>query len=299
MSNALLSNIWVVIIHYEVVAATKLCLESLFNITDVTFKALVVNNGCSIEQSKNLQISFPEVYFLNLPQNLGYAGGANCGIKYCQDNGAEFIWLLNNDIEVDCHALTCLVQEALRLPGSGILSAGLVKDFAKPRGIVSGVGRICYWKAKSYLGNVTSLEPQDCEWLSGCNLFFRVEAIRNKQLFDERYFLYFEDTEFCVRMNRHGWKCTLIPQARVMHKDGGSFNEERLFWRSYYHTRNRALFFSTYQSKPYLAIINWCFILAHELKHLITLTAKGRQRQLMAELNGLSDFFMGRFGRLK
>lgn len=140
--------------------------------------------------------------------------------------------------------------------------------------------------------------PIKCDWLAGANLLLRSQAVHEVGGFDENYFLYFEDTELCERLRIAGWRCLLVPQARIIHKGSASTTGNLKHWRSYYYTRNRMLFFNTYLF-GWRKIIAFFFIWAHILRHCLTLPCKGAdgRSQLRAELLGANDFLAGNFGQ--
>ncbi len=290
-----MTNIWIVIIHYKNIAITKACLESIAKLKSVVFNVLVVNNSTDSNESKDLQSAFPSIHILDLAKNLGYSGGANQGIKYCHARKAEYVWLLNNDIIVHNESLKNLCQALHNLPQTAIFGCALVQEFDSST--ILGIGKLDFVKAKSYLKESRkTLSTLDCDWLSGSNMLLRLSHFPDQHFFDERYFLYFEDTELCYRKRIEGYNCTLITNAYVIHKDGGSFNKDTASLRSYYHMRNRALFFLSYQKQPWLYFLNFGYIYGHILKQLIVLPLKGQSRKLKAEISGLKDYNLKIFG---
>lgn len=293
--------VWALVLHWRGIEQTRKCLTSLKTVVYPDFHILIVDNGSVEEDGLRLEQEFPDINLLRLNHNHGFAGGCNQGIKLCLDKGARLIWLLNNDTRVDPDTLSKLVDEARRNPSSGALGARMVECIqAAPQTEGNGRGIIDFFRAKTYLLKDLSGETVDCHWLSGSNLLLRREALDQCGLFDETYFLYFEDTELCHRLRLKGWSCLFVPGAVIEHSGNASTTGKRRFWRDYYYTRNRLLFFTTYLSgiKRLAALI---FIILHLARHLLVLPFRGEKGryQLKAELLGARDFARKSLGQAR
>ncbi len=295
------------VLHWRGLDKTRECLRSVLAIDYPNFGVLLVDNGSDTSDHKILKEEFAAIEVLTLDQNYGFAGGSNRGLQHAIDAGADLVWLINNDATVDPETLSGLVQIAVANPSAGALGALVVEGEEKNAPQV-GVGAINYLKAKTYLrklpvfeshgGAVQTIHP--CEWLSGSSLLLRSTALKKIGLFDERYYLYFEDVDLCLRLNKGGFACLLVPGSVVHHQGNASTQGGLSLWRAYYHTRNRLLFFmqNTPPSKRPVALLA---ILAHFFRHCLSLPLKGKagRAKLYAEWLGLSDYFAGRFGRAK
>jgi GT2 family glycosyltransferase len=287
--------VWIVVLHWQGNEATKACLVSLKTLNYPNYKVLLLDNGSPDNGGASIASGFPEIQYMRIANNLGFAGGANFGVKHCFSsdnnwgNSCDWVWLLNNDTTVHADSLNLLVKASLANKKAGVLAASQTK------------GLIDFFKAKTY--EKTILPDEDnkiiiCDWLAGNNLLFNKVAFEEINGFDERYFLYFEDVDLCLRLRMAGWQCLAITGSHVNHLGSASTQGDLSIWRSYYHTRNRLLFFSKHLKYVRL-LIAFFFIHAHILRHLITLPWRGKskQRQLKAELLGLIDFYRGNFGK--
>lgn len=302
------ASTWALVLHWRGIDLTRKCLLSLEKVPTANFHVLVVDNGSEENEGALLKSEFPDIHVLRLEQNQGFAGGCNAGMRYCMEQGAQFIWLLNNDTRVPADTLDILLSETTRNSSGGAFGARMVDELgsldearnlaAASENAGNGRGVIDFVRAKTYLKQSGRGEAIECEWLSGSNLLLRVDALQGCGLFDEQYFLYFEDTELCHRLRLAGWRCFLVPSAIIEHTGNASTSGKRRFWRDYYYTRNRLLFFSTYltgiRKLPALA-----FILAHLARHSLVLPFRGEKGrlQLKAELLGARDYFKRSFGK--
>ena len=291
--------VWILVLHWQASHYTRACLASLRALTYPNYRILLLDNGSPDQSGGSIARHFPEACLFRLEENLGFAGGCNAGIQYCLERGAEWIWILNNDTKVGLDSLDRLISAAQGNPRAAALGA-MVMTGAGEQFVASGPGEIDFRRAKTYLRKEVpgNLPIVDCQWLSGSNLLLRAEAIRQVGGFDEAYFLYFEDTDLCWRLGQSGWRCLLVPAARVEHVGGGSTEGKRTYWRAYYYTRNRLIFFLRYL-KGLGRLPALFFIAGHLVRHTLVLPFRGQsgRYQLKAELLGLSDYLGKRLGK--
>lgn len=294
-------SVWALVLHWRGIDYTRRCLNSLRDTKTKNFRVLLVDNGSENNEGDTLKQEFPEIELLKSETNLGFAGGCNVGMEYCLGKNADLIWLLNNDTTIPSDTLDKLLEVSRELPRAGALGACIVEHEGEGKDkAVQARGEIDFIKAKTFLRRDAHGKAVDCEWLSGSNLLLRADALKHAGLFDETYFLYFEDTELCHRFRLKGWQCILVPDALITHTGNASTTGKRRFWRDYYYTRNRFLFFSQYL-KGFQKIPAFTFMFAHLLRHSIALPLRGEKgkNQLRAELLGARDYFQHSLGRAK
>jgi len=298
----------VLVLHWRGMEKTRRCLTSLRATSYQNSHVLLVANGSPNGDSAQLATEFPEVEVLTLDRNYGFAGGCNRGMEKALADQADFIWLLNNDAIAKPESIEHLVKAAIANPEAGALGA-IVLEGHSSTAEEAGLGEINFKKAKTYLrktgqdksGSQTSSKQEkglySCSWLSGSNLLLRSSALSKVGLFDERYYLYFEDVELCKRLTDAGFKCLLVPGSTIEHEGNASTQGGLSLWRSYYHSRNRLLFFMQYCSpsqRPIALLSIW----GHFIKHCFTLPLRGKagRARLKAEWLGLNDYYSKRLG---
>ncbi len=254
----------IVVLNHNGSEDTIRCLESLARLDyKGAFQVVVVDNGSDdadferlrswveadwngpvLEAEPNLLASsrhfMGEIVLIRLRENLGFSGGNNPGIEYGLRCGAKYVWVLNNDTVVDKDSLKELVAASDIVEKTGIV-------FSK---IYSLDGKSVQYDGlsmASYEGKKGS-EDQDrafvTEYPCGCSMLLKKELLEDIGLFDEEYFLYFEDNDIMVRAKKSGWKAAYTPFSRVYHKGGGSIGE----WLKtplsvYYASRNALLIY--------------------------------------------------------
>jgi hypothetical protein len=188
-----------------------------------TNAVLVVDNGSSDGSATALEMEFPEIAVLALGENRRFAGGNNAGLKDALDRGADAVMLLNNDTEADpalCERLLLALEQD---PDAG--AAAPLIYFAPPSQQIWYAGGRCVpalgFAAHRGLrsrddGRYRAVERTG--YLTGCCLLATRAAWERVGPLDERYFIYAEDADWCLRARAAGFKLLFVPTARLWHK---------------------------------------------------------------------------------
>jgi GT2 family glycosyltransferase len=240
--------VWIVLLNWNGLPDTLACLRSLEALRYSDFCIVVVDNGSTDDSAAVLRgtASRHQIEFIEAGRNLGYAGGNNLGIRHALDRGADFILVLNNDTTVDPALLDELLAAAERHPDAGCFGPWIFymhdpdrlwftrSDWSSELSAFTAPG-------KGSLASDLSGETTSTEYVCGAALFFRAGVARQIGLLDERFFLVYEDSDWCFRARRAGFACLAVPSARVWHKIGTSFGSEASPLRTYFSTRNKLL----------------------------------------------------------
>jgi len=210
-----------VILNWNGWQDTVRCLETLRGCTYSNLTCIVVDNGSSNDSVAEIRSRFSEIKLLESRRNLGFAGGNNIGIRYALAHGADYVWLLNNDTEPAPEALAALVDKACN--GERIGAVASICYYAAAPSMVEAWGgaHVNLWIG--YGRNST--RPRSDEWfhaLNGTSMLIAREALEDAGLLDEVYFLYWEDTDFCLRLRKQGWRIAAAPNSHVLHKVNAS-----------------------------------------------------------------------------
>ncbi len=238
-----------VVLNWNNLADTLECVESLLCSDYENLAVLVVDNNSREDPTTVLQEKYPAVHVLRNPRNKGYGGGNNTGIRWAIAQNAAYILLLNNDATVAPDMVQRLVRVAEADPRIG-LATPRVFYYDRPTEVYWD-GGIIDWETGDAPHDSRGLPAEDdvatSEWLDGCALFASVKMIQDIGLLDDRYFLYFEDTDWSVRAARRGWMNAVITRAHAWHKvsrsTGGIANPAVRF----YYVRNRYLFLKAHR----------------------------------------------------
>lgn len=238
-------SVWAVVLNHGASDAALRCVAALQRSRYRDLRVLVVDNGSGAEEVARLRAAAPRV--VESGGNLGYAGGNNAGIRTALAEGADAIWIVNPDAVVGRGALRHMARLAsgsVGIVGSRILAAG--KD---PATLESFGGRI-EWDAgaRSVLIDSGRHAPRwvrgrvrRVDFVHGASMLVRREVFDEVGLLPEEYFMYFEETEFCLRAGRAGWEVVVSPWADVVHHSSRAEGLPGEVY-VYYFVRNRLLF---------------------------------------------------------
>lgn len=221
-----------IVLNWNGWADTIECLGALKECRYPHLTVIVVDNGSTNDSVAKIKSAHPDILMLESGSNLGFSGGNNLGIRQALALGADLIWLLNNDTRPAPDALCALVAKAVSDPGIGAV-ASICYHTDEPSAVQAWAGsRINLWIGYGRL----SKKPHADAWfhsLNGTSMLVTRNALEHVGLLDERLFLYWEDTEFCLRLRKNGWRIAAAPKSRVLHKVYGSTGGNRLLLDRY------------------------------------------------------------------
>lgn len=222
------------------------CIESCQLLQYPNFQIVVIDNGSEDDSVAILRSRFPQIILIETGVNLGFAGGNNIGINYAIDHGADYIWLLNNDTIVTPRALSELIIVAEGSSQIGMVGSKVMQysnreliDFVRGSvdlqvGMTKLIGR-----GEKDTGQYDLASESD--FISGCSLLVKKTVIAEIGLMAEEYFLYYEETDWCLRARKKGYKLYIAPLSKIYHKVHSSTQKIPGAFL-YYITRNRLYF---------------------------------------------------------
>lgn len=209
-----------VVINWNGWRDTLACLESLVSQDYPELRIVVVDNASTDDSVQRIRAAFPRVNLLRAEENRGFAAGSNLGIRCALAHGAEFVWLLNNDILAPEDTLRKLVDEA---SDADVGIVGTVLKYLDRPGMIQawGGGSIVPWTGYArHFDTPTPLNERS--FLTFASVLLRREMLEQVGVLDEGYFMYFEDSDLCFRARDAGWKLRVAAETAVLHKEGGS-----------------------------------------------------------------------------
>ncbi len=285
--------IYVVTLTWNQREDTVDCLKSLNRITYPNYRLLLVDNASVDGTVKAVTDYFPEVEIIVNPRNLGFPGGFNVGLRHAFDQGAEYVFMINNDTFVEPSILDKLMAYADQ-PGVGMV-APKIYYADEPNRIwnVGGMRHPWTWEMTD-VGNRQLDRGQwegviERDYLVGCALLIKRSMLEDIGLFDTGYHpIYYEDVDLCVRARRADYRLLLVPSARMWHKvsaSGGGADSPR---ERYLMARNSVRFF-----RKYIRGWKWLIVVPYRLgsavKTTIRLLWQGRRDSASAYWRGLRD----------
>ncbi len=294
------------VLNWNGAADTLDCLDSLKVQTHCALDVLVLDNGSTDDSVTEIRTAWPDLELVATGVNLGYAGGNNVGLRIALERRVPFVLVLNNDTVLEPDCVESLVRAARAHSEAAALSP---KSFIYERAIDQPRTIYCAgggWDGTGYPRMIGFREPdgpafaraREVEWLNGCAILLRREALERIGLFDERFFHTFEDTDWSLRARRAGWTLRVEPAARLAHRISRSLGSSQTPAYLYYYTRNHLLFAETH-FRGLQRVHATIGVLVRGLRALRR-TARKRPahapavRRAMAQ--GVSDYLARRFG---
>jgi len=293
------SPLSIILLNWNTEQLTLECLRSLTRMDYSNLQIILVDNGSRDGTLTAIEAEFPRITLIRHSHNLGFTGGCNAGVRRALADGSDYIMLLNNDTEVAADMLQILVNFAESDPHIGIVgpllyyyddavriwSAGIYVDYATGQSHSLRDGEL---DDGAYL-------PYQVDAVCGCGLLVKRTVIEGIGLLDDRFFAYYEETDWCARARNAGYQIWIVPQAKVWHKINPQARSASPRY-IYLITRNRLLFLKKAGSGwhgLFPVIVGYArMILAWSLlgKH------RSHRPLRLAVVKGVVDFCRCRFG---
>lgn len=270
-------EISVIIVNWNTCDLLRQCLQSVYRtVREIAFEVIVVDNGSADGSVAMLQAEFPGVRTVANGENRGFAGANNQALRIMS---GRYALLLNSDavlMEDAAAALYCLLESR---PEVAMAFGQLLNADGSKQNSIAAFPTLC-----TLLANTSLLEylfpgqypskryshpgPIEIESGIGACMLVRKTAVDAVGMLDERYFFFFEETDWCFRMRQAGWKICHVPAARIVHYQGQSIGRNILSRIAFY--RSRYQFFSKWKSSPYNAAVRIVVFLRLAVDWLLT-----------------------------
>jgi GT2 family glycosyltransferase len=216
---------------------TLACLASLTQQTLPNLRVLAVDNHSTDGSSEAIAHSYPQVEQIINSENAGFARGFNTGIRHALTAGADYAFILNNDTSLAPDCLERLLDQVR--PDTGIL-APMIYYAQEPQRIWA-LGGFTHplllekndpWADHPDPGDLP--ETLECDFVTGCGMFIPRWTLERVGLFDEGFWMYYEDADLCLRVRQAGLNILAVPRAHMWHKvassSGGANSPSERYW---------------------------------------------------------------------
>jgi GT2 family glycosyltransferase len=216
------ADVWILVLNWNRREETLACLETLVPVAAKGAHLLLVDNGSRDGSVAAVAERYPGVTVLPLPRNEGYAGGNNAGIRLALERGARAVLLLNNDTAVAPDFLEPLLWALNDDPRVAAVSSAILR-FDRPEVLDLAYLELYFGHGIVRRHGVNAMpgegfdERKAVDAGSGCSLLLSAEALRQVGLFDEAYFAYHEEVDWCFRARQAGYRIMYQPLSRVWH----------------------------------------------------------------------------------
>lgn len=298
-----LMKLAVILVNYNGKKYNTACIDSIFANTGIAaLKIIVVDNASqddSVSQIEERCHKEERLELIRLDNNYGFSYANNVGIRSAQEWGADHVLLLNNDTEIASDMLSHLRECARRHPGCMVVPKIYYSDDRQriwsAGGAVSPVVRKVRHIGINKIDEGQYDQEREIGFATGCCLLIPMEIIQKAGMLDERFFLYYEDTEYSFRLHKLGISIYYCPEAVLYHKVGASSKGADSALCAYYIARNWLLC-----SRQHLAWRYPVFLLYYIVNRTVCCFVwlmRGKRELVRATLRGIRDYQRRKFGR--
>ena len=284
-------KIAIIIINWNTYQLTFNCLKSLEACIYKNKTIFFVDNGSKDGSGDKIALEFPETNYIKNTKNEGFTGANNKALKIILKQNFDYALLLNNDTQVNPNFL-CHLEARMSSDKNLAATQPLILDLQNKNTIWNAGGSLntffCFFKTKY---NKTIYNPKlkidtSTQWISGCCVLVNIEVIKKVGLLDNRFFAYFEDADWSIRMTNLGYKLGVAPESIIYHLKSGSTKKNNTFNEGY---------LSPYAH--YLNVRNHIYLIK---KHSF-FNSIGSWTYQILKITSYSIYFIfrGRFGKLK
>lgn len=225
------------------------CLASLRSLDypEDNCRIMVIDNGSTDGSPMAVSQYYPEVILIENKKNIGYVRAVNQGIADGLNMNVDYIWVFNNDVVVEKNSLKKLIEIGQMDKNIGVI-APVIYSYHNPETIDNIGYKINFWigrlKKLKYGHDVFRNRENvldDVDSILGCSNLIRTSVFKKVGLFQTIYGLYFEETDFNVRVTQNGFRVVVVRDAKVWHKNASTMNKF-IFRRAYLLLKNLLLF---------------------------------------------------------
>ena len=205
---------------------TAECLASLALQNYPDLRVIVVDNGSTNDSLAQLRAAHPWPTYIDTGYNAGFAKGCNIGARHPLAASADFVWLLNNDTSAPPETASRLVAQALAKPRAGVIGAILFYGHDPSRIQAWGGGQVNLWTGYNWHYTAPVVLGRE-SYITFASAFIRRQTFDQLKGLFEGVFMYFEDSDFCLRAQAAGWQLSVALDTAILHKQGGSIKATR------------------------------------------------------------------------
>ena len=298
MSN--LDKVSIILVNYNGKDYNKECIESIFNSSYKNIEVIVIDNDSNDNSVNLLMDQFGKNIDLMLSKNnLGFSGANNIGIQKALKNGCDYIVLLNNDTIIDRDLILNMIK-ASKEENDAIISPKIY--YYDNKDIIWSAGADMRWKKGvtdqrgiNQKDDGSFDKREEVEFGTGCWLLIPSKIISEVGLLSDDYFLYYEDTDYCMKVRNKGYKIVYEPTAVLYHKVSASTGGEISPGYIYYNTRNRLIFNKRFNKENKFTYLSY-FYLTRVAKIALWIVT-GKKNLIKATFSAISDYNNGIMGK--
>jgi GT2 family glycosyltransferase len=277
----------IIIVNYNTSHLLRKCLASLYQDEDesLQFEVFVVDNGSKDGTLSEIEREYPQVNYIKNRENLGFSRANNQAIARARGKN---ILLLNSDTEVLPGSLGKMVKFSTAHPEIGVIGSKLLNkngslqySFGKFPTTFTTILRLLLPPSKRKYILHGYGKAHEVDWVSGASFMIKKEVVEEVGPLDEDYFMYYEETDWCYRIKKMGWKVFYFPSAQVVHNNKNKKREKKVLRQI---RRSHLLFYKKNYSEEKFSrlkkLIRWFFNLKIMGLNILSLFSKKKEENL-------------------
>lgn len=286
----------IIVLNYNGLHLTQDCLRSLQKVDYPNFRTIVLDNGSAQDESVPLRAEFGDtVDLIRSEEANGFCRGNNIGMRRALEQDFDYLVWLNNDTVVEPDVLRVMIDMMEADPRIGAAQPKIVHH-DDPSKIDAAGGLVDLWTSRHKLIKKATAGPRtDLTMVHGAAFFVRRAVVEQVGFLDEDYYSYWEETDFCLRTRRAGWRLACNPNCVVHHKIGQT-NRYLSTRYIYYMTRNGFLCMRKNARWYQWPTFTLGFLGSSVIKYFAFLLLT-RPRDARRVFDAIGDFLGGRLGR--
>lgn len=290
----------IIIVNWNKCDCVLSLIEQLGNQSYLNYDIIVIDNNSSDNSTERIRNRFASVKLIENKKNLGGTGGFNTGLRYAlKHTCAKYIWLLDNDAQICVDTLSVLVNFMESHHDAGIVGSKIVNATNKNK--IVKLGANINWRTGEVYAVFHNSDNDErtnatvkVDYVPSCSALVRADCLSKTGLMDERYFLYWDDTDLGLCFNRSGFDVYANGLSVAYHP---AFTEKaKGLAEKYYLTRNALLFFSKHAPMGKRWILFWGFLRRNLKTFLLGIFLKNHETYFIYKKACL-DYFRGNFGK--
>jgi GT2 family glycosyltransferase len=262
--NDVSSKVRVILLNWNGWRDTVECLSSLQRLNYPNYRVIVVDNGSTDDSVSRIQEQFPAIELISTGRNLGFAGGCNVGISHSLVEGADYVWLLNNDTTVEPDALQRLIDKATSSCRIGAVGSAIYTAHNPEELDAWGGGRVDFWLGRSR-HFTRPVRDEQIQFITGASILLPRTVIQTCGALDDGFFMYWEDAAYCFHLRAAGWRLAVAGESKVWHKGSASVGRGSATM-DFYFNASAFRFFNRYSPVPWLI---WVGVFLRIAKRLV------------------------------
>lgn len=292
-------KIGIILVNFNGKLYNEQCINSIKLSTYSNYSIYVVDNNSSDNSVEILKEKFRDgITIIENDDNLGFSCANNIGIKKALDDGCNYILMLNNDTVIESNMIEEMLDISLKNHGSVV--SPKIYYYDNKNIIWSAGGNINWVKGLPIQYGIDKVDSnefsyeREVQFATGCCILIPKGVIEKIGLLSDKYFLYYEDTDYSIRMINGGVKIIYAPNAKMYHKVSASTGGSKSKLLIYYMTRNRLLFNKKFNKKYIIATLY--FYITFIIKSIIWIF-KGEAYIPKTMIMAIKDFYKKEYGK--